>query len=226
MSSIHRHRTLAAALIAFTLPLLSCERGGDRGPTPPSPDDPVTRALEIAEAYVDGYFRDFSDQAYDSGYTDLDYSRLVDHSLEALAAWKRREDAWLEELRAIDPAALAGTEAEVAYAYALDRVESHAGLRACRIELWNVSPAWTGWQSALASTFQQQPVGGDKERADALARVRDAVRFIDTEITNLREGLRLGYAAPHGNVEAVLVQVGRLLEAAPEASPFYQPATR
>jgi uncharacterized protein (DUF885 family) len=114
----------------------------------------------------------------------------------------------------------------VPYAYALDRIEAHANLRACRIELWNVSPAWTGWQSALASNFQQQPVGSEAARADALARARDAVRFIDTEIVNLREGLRLGYLAPYTNVEAVLGQVGRMLAAAPKESPFYLPATR
>ncbi len=236
MPSIHRHRPpTALALIVVVLALVSCRQGappeGDRGgathgSAPPAADDPAARALAIAQSYVDGYYRDFTDQAYDSGYTDLDYSRLVDHSLDALAAWNEREDAWLEGLRAIDPAALEGTGAEVPYAYALDRIEAHVGLRACRIELWNVSPTWTGWQSALASTFAQQPVGSEQARADALARARDAVRFIDTEIVNLRAGLALGYSAPRVNVEAVLVQVGRLLEAAPEESPFYQPATR
>ncbi len=232
MPSSHRCRQPAAvlALIALALSLLSCEQGvppeGDEQASARSADDAVARALAIAQSYVDGYYRDFTDQAYDSGYTDLDYSRLVDHSLDALAAWQRREDAWLEGLRAIDPAVLEGTEAEVPYAYALDRIKAHVGLRACRVELWNVSPAWTGWQSALASTFAQQPVASEQARADALARARDAVRFIDTEIVNLRAGLALGYAAPRVNVEAVLVQVERLLEAAPEESPFYQPATR
>ena len=186
----------------------------------------MTQALEIAEAYVNGFYRDFTDQAYDSGYTDLDYSRLVDHSSGALATWQQREDDWLAGLRAIDPAKLEGTPAEVPYAYALARIEAHAGLRACRIELWNVSPAWTGWQSALASTFQQQPVGTDSARSDALARARDAVRFIDTEVANLRAGLEMGYSAPRSNVEAVIVQVARLLAAAPEDSPFYEPAIR
>lgn len=221
----YRRCPLPVVLVALTLPLLSCGESGDTR-SAPTPDDAVARALEVAEAYVDAYYRDFTDQAYDSGYTDLDYSRLADHSLEALATWREREDAWLEELRAIDPPSLEGTAAEVPYAYALDRVEAHAGLRACRIELWNVSPAWTGWQSALPSTFAQQPVGSEEARADALARARDAVRFIDTEVVNLREGLKLGYRAPRSNVEAVLEQVGRLLSAAPEESPFYGPATR
>ncbi len=224
MLTLQRHCKFA--LLALALPLLACDQGTAPDSAPPAPDDPVARALDVAQSFVDGYYRDFTDQAYDSGYTDLDYSRLVDHSAGALATWRGREDAWLEELRAIDPAALAGTEAEVPYAYALDRIEAHAGLRACRIELWNVSPAWTGWQSALASTFAQQPVGSEAARAGALARARDAVRFIDTEIVNLRAGLGQGYAAPRSNVEAVLVQLGRLLAAAPEESPFHEPATR
>ena len=212
-------------LLAFALPLLACNQEVVHDPAPVA-DDPVARALDVAQSFVDGYYRDYTDQAYDSGYTDLDYSRLVDHGAEALAAWHEREDAWLEELRAIDPAALAGTAAEVPYAYALDRIESHAGLRVCRTHLWNVSPAWTGWQSALASTFAQQPVGSDQARADALARARDAVRFIDTEVVNLRQGLKLGYTAPRENVEAVIGQLDRLLGATPEESPFFEPATR
>ena len=224
MPSIHRRKSAAIALVAAALPLWSCQQGRD--PAPPAAGDPVARALEIAREYVDGYYQDFTDQAYDSGYVDLDYSRLVDKSTGARAEWQKREDAWLEGLRALDPAALDGTEAEVPYAYALDRIEAHIGLRVCRAELWNVSPAWTGWQSALASTFLQQPVGSEEARADALARARDAARFIDTEVANLREGLGLGYTAPRGNVEAVHAQVDRLLEAAPEASPFYEPATR
>jgi hypothetical protein len=54
---------LATVLIALGLPLASCARQSDRGPAPPAADDPVARAMEIAEAYVDGYFRDFTDQA-------------------------------------------------------------------------------------------------------------------------------------------------------------------
>ncbi len=224
MPLIQCRRSLPALLIALSLPIFSCDRAG--GPAQQAADDSAARALDVAQSFVDGYFRDYTDQAYDSGYTDLDYSRLVDRGPEARAAWGAREDAWLEELRAIDPEALAGTEAEVPYAYARDRIEAHAGLRLCHMELWNVSPAWTGWQNALASTFQQQPVGSEQARADALARARDAVRFIDTEIANLRTGLERGYSAPRSNVEAVIGQIGRLLEAAPEESPFYVPATR
>ncbi len=227
MSLMHSHHPFARPLVigGLTLLLFACSQDAEVN-VPPDADDAVAQTLEIAEAYVDGYYQDFTDQAYDSGYTDLDYARLVDHSLDALATWQQRVDAWLESLRTIDRATLDGTDAAVVYDYALDRMSAQADLRACRIELWNVSPAWTGWQSALASTFQQQPVGSEAAREDAVARARDAVRFIDTEIVNLREGLRLGYAAPRNNVDAVLGQVDRLLEAEPKESPFYGPASR
>ncbi len=162
MTLTHRPRFFTPLLVigALTPLLVSCGQGADVK-TPPPADDPIASTLEIAEAYVDGYYQDFTDQAYDSGYTDLDYSRLVDHSLDALATWQHRVDTWLAGLRAIDPAALDGSDAAIVYDYALDRIAAQAGLRACRIELWNVSPAWTGWQSALPSTFAQQPVGSD-----------------------------------------------------------------
>lgn len=41
-----------------------------------------------------------------------------------------------------------------------------------------------------------QPVGTADLRAQALARWRALPRFVDTEIANLREGIRLGYSAP------------------------------
>jgi uncharacterized protein (DUF885 family) len=51
-------------------------------------------------------------------------------------------------------------------------------------------------------------------------------RFIDTEITNLREGLRQGYTQPRGNAQAVLEQLNDVLKIPAEKSPFAQLAAR
>jgi uncharacterized protein (DUF885 family) len=189
-------------------------------------EGPARRALDIAEAYVDGFYRQFPEEAYESAYPGAPRDRLGDRSLSGLADWEAREDGWLEELRALDPDRLAGTEAEIPYAYALERLASSVERRVCRTELWNVSPTWTGWQSVLAAVFAQQPVGTPAHRTAALSRARDVPRYIRTEIDNLREGLALGYTTPRTNVQSVLEQLEALLGAPLDSSPFFDPAVR
>lgn len=185
----------------------------------------VERALEVAGAYVRGYFRQFPEDASGSGYPGAPADRLGDLGEEALSAWEAREDAWLAELRSLHAAALAGTAAEVPYGVVLERLEASVERRRCRPELWNVSAAW-GWSHVLPVVFTRQPVGTREARADALARAADVPRYLDTEVENLGEGLRLGFAATRENVEAVRAQAEALLSAPPERSPFFDPASR
>jgi uncharacterized protein (DUF885 family) len=91
---------------------------------------------------------------------------------------------------------------------------------------WNVSPTWTGWQYAIISTLAVQPVGSEAERVAAIARAADIARFVDTEIANLRLGLDQGYAAPSGNVAAVVEQISTLIDTPIDESPFFSPANR
>jgi uncharacterized protein (DUF885 family) len=132
----------------------------------------------------------------------------------------------LHALEAIDSTALAGTEAAIPHAYALDRLRASIARRVCRTDLWNVSPTWTGWPELFPSIFAQQPVDTPEARAAAIARARDVDRFLDTEIANLREGMRLGYTAARPDVDAVIGQVDGLLELPVEDSPFVEPVGR
>jgi uncharacterized protein (DUF885 family) len=191
----------------------------------PKPADGVATALRVAQEFVDGYYHQFPEEAFEVGYPDTPMDRLGDRGAAAMAVWRAREDRWLAELRSVRPADLEGTDAEVPYGFTLDRLEASEGRRVCRAELWNVSPTWTGWQSMLASTFAVQPVGTAAERTDAIARLRAVPAYLDTEVANLRAGTAAGYLAPASNVAAVLRQVDALL-AAPEASPFHEPASR
>ena len=185
----------------------------------------VERATRIAQSYVDGYFEQFPEEAAGTGYPDAPLDRLGDWSLEALAAWEAREDAWLAELAAMDPTELAGTPAAVPYAVARERLEAALERRSYRPELWIVSATW-GWPFSLPVVFSRQPVGSPSARQDALARARDVPRFLETEVNNLREGMRLGFTQTRENVEAVVAQVDALLAAAPEETPFFDPALR
>jgi len=186
----------------------------------------IAEALAVADEYAHAYYQEFPEEAYEVGYPDLPNERLGDHSAAASEAWRQREDAWLARLQALNAADLEGTEAQVPYAFTRERLEALKAMRVCRIGLWNVSPTWTGWLSMLQSTFAVQPVGSPEARQDALARASDVSRYLDTEVENLKEGLRQGYTAAQSNVDAVVAQMDSLLKAPVEDSPFFAPASR
>lgn len=218
-----------SAACALLLIATACGGDADREQTSAVvPEDavaPAARAEAIADEYVTGYYHQFPEEAYETGFpAPLD--RLGDRSLEALAEWNEREDAWLTALREIDPASLEGSDAAVPYAFARERLEAATARRVCHTELWNVSPTWTSWHNFFPNVFAQQPVGTELARANALARARDVPRFIDTEIANFRRGVELGYTAPRSNVEAVIGQLDALLSMPPEQTPWFDPANR
>jgi len=210
-----------AALVVVSLALASCA-----GPTPEPAGDAATTARRVAQAFVDGYYHQFPEEAYEVGYPDTPMDRLGDRSQTAMDAWRTREDGWLAQLKALDAAALEGTDAAIPYAFTRDRLEASVARRVCRAELWNASPTWTGWQSMLSSTFSQQPVATADEQTAALTRLKAVPAFLDTEVANLRAGMAAGYLAAQSNANAVVEQVDALLAAPPEDSPFYDPARR
>lgn len=59
-----------------------------------------------------------------------------------------------------------------------------------------------------------------------VARAHALPRFIDTEVVNLREGLRLGYSAPKVIVRNVIRQLDGILATPVDRSPFDSPAQR
>jgi uncharacterized protein (DUF885 family) len=213
-------------LLAFLFALAAIASASCSRPAPAQGEDATATARRVAQEFVDGYYHQFPDEAYENGYPDTPMDRLGDRSVAAIAAWQAREDAWLATLKQIDPAKLDGTDAAIPYAFTRDRLEASVERRVCRTDLWNVSPTWTGWQSMLASTFAQQPVGTDAERATALVRLRAVPDYLGTDIANLRAGMAAGVLAPNSNVHAVLGQVQAMLDDAPEVSPFYEPASR
>ncbi|MBT8400781.1 MAG: DUF885 domain-containing protein [Rhodothermia bacterium] len=188
--------------------------------------DAVQRADEIAAEYVDAYYHQFPEEAYEVGYPETPMDRFGDRSQEALAEWQAQEDAWLSELQQMGIERVRGTAAELAFSFASWRLQASVDKRVCRQDLWNVSPTFNGWQAIIPATLSQQPVDTPEARADALARIRDLPRYIDTEVSNLKTGLEQGYSAPRSNVDAVLRQIQNILDSSPKDSPFYDPAER
>ena len=84
----------------------------------------------------------------------------------------------------------------------------------------------TGWQTQLPGAGNTQPLGTPELRALALLRFGKIPQFLDTQIQNLREGVRLGYLAPKLTVELTIKQIDGLLSTPPEESPLFAPARR
>ena len=231
---LHSLPSLAAAVLA-----LGCARSAAvpaPSPTPaPRPAvggrdssttaSPTARVTAIADEYMAGLFEVAPEIGTFYGIAGARHDRVTDNSLAALRAWEARQDGWLERLRRVDSAAVAGTPQGLTRDILLETLESARQQRACRTELWPVSQMG-GWQVNYPFLAQIQPVGSDSLRSQALVRWRGIPRLIDTEIANLREGMRAGYTSPRVNVERVLGQLDGLLVDSARRSPFFAPAQR
>lgn len=189
----------------------------------PAPGDDGARAL--ADAYLDGYFERNPELATYYGVRGRRHDRLSDNSLDAVKAWESKEDAWLIDAKAIDPVSIGAAPLRATHAIVGEALEGGVAARACRAELWNVSQM-TGWQVQFGYLVTIQPVGTEEAREQALARWGSLPKYLDTEMANLREGLRLGYSAPKGIVPIVIDQVNGLIASPPADSPFLSPVRR
>lgn len=192
-----------------------------------APDEsPADRTNAIASEYVHGYFTQFPEEVYEVGYGDAPMDRFGDHSEAAIAAWDARVDGWLTALDSIDVATLANTADAITYAFTREQLQTQVDRRVCQTDLWNISPTWTGWQYMFASTLAIQPIATAAERQAAVDRIVDAARYLETDISNLRRGVDLGYAAPQSGVIAVVEQVTTLIKTPADESPLFSPAAR
>ncbi|MGE3344610.1 MAG: DUF885 family protein [Vicinamibacterales bacterium] len=218
MTTPPRSRLLrcAAPIVVAGLMLAGCAQE--------PPPDHAGRVTALADRYVADYLSAFPYMALVLGAPDSQPAALADHSLAALQRWQAAEDAMLAELTQIDPSTMAGTPAGLTYTFLKNQLESARDMRVCRMELWNVSPTWTGWQGEFPLVAGMQAVGTADDRRAAVTRWAQLPAWLDTEITNLRAGLAQGYTAPRSNVESVIRQMDALLSARVDDSPFVQMA--
>ena len=217
-------RPLTTAFVcACLIVAAACSRPGDAPAAIKAPIDERVRAL--ADAYLAAYFKRFPETVTQYGVPGHRQDTLTDNSLAAQKVWEAREEAWLAELKGMDPTAIANAPLRATYAIVRQTIEGAVAKRVCRDELWNVSQM-TGWQVNAGYLVTIQPVGTDAAREDALARWRMLPAYIDTEIANLREGIRLGYTAPKLNVRIVIDQVRSLATTPLKDSPFGSPSSR
>src|SRR5436309_9215296 len=189
-------------------------------------DSLAARMRKIADAYVAAYFERHPDEATLDGVAGVRHDQLPDSSPITRGRWKAREDRWLAELQRVDAARLVGRPEWTAYGVMRASLEGSVATRVCRYEIWNVSHVHRGWLPIVTSLAAVQPVGTEELRAQALARWRGIPLYIASEMANQREGLRLGYSAPQGNVRLVIKQLDQLLDERLDRSPLYAPALR
>ena len=204
------------------LALFGCGHSADKSATPTA--DARVRAL--ADVYLTGSFDRLPEQITLYGVPGRQQDKLTDNSLGAWTAWQAREDAMLAEAKQIDPAMITAPPLRATYAIVREALEGAIALRACRNELWTVSQFVNAWQVQDGYLVTIQPVGTDQARKDALARWSSLPKFVDTEIANLREGIKQGYTAPKGNVRLTIEQMNALLAGPVSASPFDSPSVR
>jgi uncharacterized protein (DUF885 family) len=221
-----RHRATAFVCVCLVAAAAACD-GGAKAPAPaPAPERADARVRALADAYLDGYFQRNPDQVTLFGVPGRHHDALPDNSLEALHARQTKEDAWLALAGQIDPATIEAPPLRATYAIVREALEGSIGARVCRNELWTVSQMVNAWQVQDAYTVTIQPVGTDEARKEALARWSRLPHYIDTEIANLREGLKAGYSAPKGNVRIVIDQMNTLIATPTAESPFDSPSVR
>src|SRR5262245_7251457 len=191
-------------------------------PKPPAADD---RVKELADRYLAGWLDRHPDEATAYGVAGRHHDRLPENSLDAQKAWEAREDVWLADARGIDPYAIEDPSLKATFAIVREALEGSIGARVCRGELWRVSQT-QGWHVRLGYLVTIQPVGTPEAEKEALARWSALSGYIDTEILNLREGLRLKYSAPKNIVRIVIGQVASLMGATGPDQPFLSPAAR
>ncbi len=159
------------------------------------------------------------------GVPDAPADRMGDNSLAAVRAWEQKEDGWISRLKEIRADALRGRPEDATYGVLLETLEASRQSRICRPELLPLNQQG-GWQIFLPVIAQIQPLGTAELRKQALARWHGVASYIDTEIVDLREGLRLGYTQPRANAETVVGQLNDVLKLPPERSPFAGLAAR
>ncbi len=214
-------RVLAFAMLFLIL--ASC-RHAKRGPM--STEESRTEIVRLADDYVAEFIARFPDWAELSAIPLSRHDGFRDNSLAAAAAWQKLEDAWAERLSAIDPRPLFGQPEWVTLGFLRETIEASRQRRVCRAELWQGVSHMTGWQVEIAALAQAQPVGSNPARDEALTRYSKLPNFLDNEIANLREGLKLGFTSPQRNVDLVVKQLDGTLALPVEKWPVYSPATR
>ncbi len=213
------------AILAFFLAGCSSDTPPETSPPAMTPAEAIVTVNKVADGYYAHVMSTTPETAYFSGIELHRHDGLQNNTLAAGAANDAAIDAMLAELRTVDSDALLGDPAWITHAYLMEELEGNVEVRICRTEVWNVNQMG-GWHSGYVQIAQLQPVGTPELREQSLARWSKFENYINNEMGNLGEGLKLGYSAPKTVVQRVVDQVDGVVALETELSPFYSPAAR
>lgn len=207
--SSNRRNSYLITLLAATQLIVSCQKV-EKNIEPQAAEQRDIEA--IADDYLAAMLIRFPSMATNYSIPGARHDRLFDNSLEALAKWQAREDAWLAELDAIAEPRDIGSRDWITFGILHEQLAASQATRICRNEIWETSTT-TAWYGGMPFIFDIQPLDSDDLKAQALARLGAVDDFVDNEIANLRKGLELGYSSPRLTVEAVPEEARSLLVA-------------
>src|SRR3989304_399077 len=78
-----------ALVVVLSVSVASC----GSSPEPEHPDAAAT-ARTVAQEFVDDYYHQFPEEAYEVGYPDTPMDRLGDRGAAAMTAWRGRGGGW------------------------------------------------------------------------------------------------------------------------------------
>ncbi len=176
-----------------------------------NPDSLALRVRQLADSFVTAYFERHPDEATLDGVANGPHDRLPDNSPDAIGRWQAREDAWLAQLRRINPRRIEGRPEAVAYGIMRDAIEGSMATRVCRFELWSVAQTGGGWLPTITALATLQGVGTEEARRQTLARWR-ALRQLDTLLATALTSSPLSDPARRDSTPEFVAELGRVIE--------------
>ncbi len=128
---------------------------------------PAQRSIEtIADEVLAAMLLRYPSMATSYSIAGARHDRLYDNSLEALADWHGREDAWLAELDAIGEPTDVGSRDWGTFGILHEQLAASQASRICRKELWETSTR-TAWYGEMPFIFDIQPLESDDLKGQA-----------------------------------------------------------
>ena len=180
---------------------------------------------DLADEYLERTISRFPEDKY---YLDLpieDHSLFSSNHLDSLSKWEEFEDNLYARLKKLGKTTFSSQADQITYWILKEELESSIGLRVCKRELWDINHQWNFIQLWL-SVVDLQPVGDDMLRGQAFKRWKKFPKYVDTEIENLKLGIKEGYSMPKEIVKLVISQIKKLISYSIEDSPFMSPVKR
>ncbi|GAB3274392.1 DUF885 domain-containing protein [Larkinella harenae] len=187
-------------------------------------DDRLGNVNTLADLYITRYFAQYPEYGTFFGIAKADNASLSDNSIKGIKKWQAFEDSLVARLKTIDKNRLSKRDV-ITYEILREKVEGDVGCEVCKKELWAVDQMG-GWQVMFSDLADIQPVGTTVNQTNTLARWRQMAPYIQNEIANLKEGLKIKYTAPKQNVRLVIDQMNDILKQPVNQSYFYTPARK